>query len=741
MRGFFVVIVIALFLKPEASNAVTLRAGEHGSFTRITAQIGTGTDWSVTDVIDGIAVDFGKTAGRISLDRVFDRIDRSRVKDIKLTSSEGSIIIKLNCRCGHRVLLDENGLLIVDISENFFSDLTLRRPLESRLSDALPGFQVPSMMVRQSEVRKSLQEFWDASEFFGYPSEDEMHSGNLFRDMEGSAELSQQDSMFLRSLINSIGDSAKQGILVAKDISEQIDNEIVTEQNFDHSSIYNPHRSLTFAGVSAVWDENSEKCPEPEVLDIASWGYSTGFSEGIAELYSRLSIEFDKENSDVLLKIIRHFLHYGFGAEALAILDVEGDRLLEDEFLILQSIAEIIEERPTTFFLEDQIAVSCSGLATLWSVLSGDLESGYPNIDSEGLILAFDGLPPHLKKLFLTRLAINLVKYGHDQAASDLLDIARQSSIYNVDEIDWIKEFLSLNNSATAESLHVLSQIATSPEGTRALALGGTVDALVPDNSSFGNYDSEVVGSYYFEFRDSTVEPTFARAYVVSLLYSDHFLEAAQEIGKESSSLSASLREELAEILLDRAISRLPDHEFLIFASMMPKQILNERLENLMAQHILSLGFPDLAISFIEGVATLNAGEDRRILRARALLDLEKFAEASAQLLGLSGPEVDEIRRQIIQSESNVNFEEALNDQLSRENSPSVTTFTDNSLEIERDFDRSLSNVPDDGIDDVQQRGANLSQPGALSVADQLIFSSEETRKAIAEMISRVPEN
>jgi hypothetical protein len=181
------------------------------------------------------------------------------------------------------------------------------------------------------------------------------------------------------------------------------------------------------------WQERMERnaanrsersCLPRSEFDVVRWSDDRSFDEQLSELRLSLYGEFDEPDHAVLKKMLRLYLRYGFGAEAVALAREFSDvrpniGLLNDMALTLEG-GEVSEEG---ILSEMQY---CHALATMWRVASGlPLEEGEFDL-LEDVSAEFSDMPIDLRRMLGPLIVENLLAYDQtDWSAKFLILIER----------------------------------------------------------------------------------------------------------------------------------------------------------------------------------------------------------------------------------------------------------------------------------------------------------------------------
>ena len=175
-------------------------------------------------------------------------------------------------------------------------------------------------------------------------------------------------------------------------------------------------------------------------------------------------------------------------------------------------------------------------------------------------------------------------------------------------------------------------------------ALVKMVDADIQRGTDITIETHDLVESYAFQFRDTDVGRELTRVSILAKASLGDFAKAFSAIrAAENEPYAAKTMLQITEVL-----SRIPDDfTFMRHAlnlTSVERASLTSDLQNNLAERLLELGFPSQAADFVKAGASEDADRKRRIIRAKIALAENLPRRAEADLLGLSGADVDAIR-------------------------------------------------------------------------------------------------
>ncbi len=431
MKYLVLTILACFWAATIRAQPVAVTSGEHDGFTRLVLEMDPALDWVLEDrtgiarfIVRGRPVEF-------DLSTAFDRIARTRLDRLVQNRSENGSELKLQlaCPCNVKAFPYLDRYIVLDIRDPDIprpplavdvpsrpAPISPPLPIErhSSLSPKAPApFQSPE---RPTEIPESGPENRDS-----FPPVPSVDIAGEFTDIvdEARTQLLEQLTMASETGMVDLTGSA--------DLEVQTETQTEPAQNvkgiapappapentiqFSVSSIYDRDRR-----ISAISEnQGMQDCPDKTRLDIASWGGNASFADTLARLRGDLVLEFDRTDPEVAARIVRLYIRYGFGREALAYL-ADYAEVIPDAALLAEA-ANIVEGReiPPDGILSR--AVGCSGLAGLWAVVGTQDTSRITGDSATSIVAALAELPADLRSIFGPRLYSVLVSAGLPELA------------------------------------------------------------------------------------------------------------------------------------------------------------------------------------------------------------------------------------------------------------------------------------------------------------------------------------
>lgn len=735
------------------AQTLLLRSGDHGNFTRLAAELPQGTEWQVDATASGLSVFLSGPLREIDTDSVFRRISRNRVADIKVAPDGTGLEIMLGCDCGFRSYVEGGSLLVIDIGESIprqarmasfgFARATGQARVAAQRTFELPLFGEDRIDPLQLQFGLFGGDLFDPSNL---PAASDMSSQHTLEKLElqtNVRKLDEAEAMLLAQM----GLATEQGLLTPVDPMAHFPTS-AAENAFPGMSSPNFRMRLATEPETRIETGDMQTgdatfCPERDAMDLQNWGNPVGFSTGLSTWRQKLMLEFDRIDSPAVLGLSRHYLHYGFGQEAAATLALlpQTDPQVE----ILTSMARIIDLGHDPQHGPMSQMFECGGPSALWSVLSVENIPPAIELNTADLRLAFESLPRHLKQHLGPKLATRLSSAGDDETADVILSSVSLSGDDTSPALEFARAQFSLrrgDGDSVQDALNSVLETSTelSPE-----ALAAIVDTAVSADQAIDDEKVDLVAAYLFENRQSAIAGDLERALVLALAHSGQFAEAFDRLAMMEANSGAPPGNDTRLAVMSRLVNHASDIEFLAETLASTSEGLPPALGNSVAKRLLTLGFAEMALAYLPEAAEGPDGRERRIMRAKAALAMDEPVTAEAELLGLSGEDIDVLRADARRRQGN--YADALRDLVEPTSleqrrdsfSPGGDVPSPSVSDDDLPFD-ATGLIPDQGADSstVSSDPSEPTQPGMLQQAESLIADSGETRSMLQNLLTRL---
>ncbi len=160
-------------------------------------------------------------------------------------------------------------------------------------------------------------------------------------------------------------------------------------------------------------------CPDEAALDLKRIVGLTGFREGLAPLRVDVYDEMKQINPAAVRMLARHFIAFGLGAEARAVIEAfETDGAPERLILDMAAVLEGERDKPEERLL---LKPGCGPRAAVWAAMvAAEARDGTVRERFESAREAVFDVPGPLRKILVARIALGLMDEGDRESAMRL---------------------------------------------------------------------------------------------------------------------------------------------------------------------------------------------------------------------------------------------------------------------------------------------------------------------------------
>ncbi len=640
MRAFaFILMLLPVIVRAETAS---IRTGWHPTFTRIVVAIPQGSDWQLGRVQEGFAlrvdgVDDFDTAG------FFSRLPNDRIQGAD--GSNGFLSLDLSCNCHATAFLWKPDRLVVDVRDG---NAAPDNPFESALKMSAQGSrernsppQVVLDLLPRPETRVTLQDL-----------------SPLTNVAEAKPDLRDIEAQIIQSLTR----AADQGLLELSDnlpasppaaieeASEPEPEESVADVPRQESEAEPTVRSgvrafssadlgIDLAAILTEYNAQSIDCWPDNYVQVDSWAGGDDFSEDISLHRSRIYGEFDRIDHDAVTDLARTFIYYGFGREALQALEIDTEKTAEREAIVV--LAYIIDDDAAG---RQQLStqIECEGLIAVWALLSNPVADLKGHPDPDRLVRQFKTLPEHLRTHLTPRFAERLVALGEVDSAENLLSggpVDAEPSVENI----VVSAEISTTRGELEDAQDALQDLAENNSRLTPEALIKLIDLQMAQKQPVDPAMMALLETKRFEYRSRPIDGDLADVEVRARIYENQFMKALDTLRLGSANSDTFPKDSLSDLLAERVTETADDMTFLTYAFEGEATEISPRQGNLVAQRLLTLGFPDRASEVLASAASGEDMRERRYLRAMAAVAIDDFDKAKTILSGITSERANTI--------------------------------------------------------------------------------------------------
>ncbi len=584
-----------LFLaSPALAIPVEVTSGEHDGFTRIVLNFGAQTDWEFGRTVDGYRFRPIGKSGEYNLRPVFDKIGKSRLAAISANAETSELDIGFACAC-HAIPFEfRPGIIVIDLRDgappkgSSFEE-PLDAPSAQPTNDPLASLEPTAEPFSPEPAGFSAGTTYNWLDRFTTPSEAPRMAQNETLAPQPSTK---PDLQPLREqLLRQLSRGASEGVI---DLAlPENDGPIPPKAEVEAARV----ALGAMKGVETKTPRSPEKpmgaegaeCLPSAALNIMDWGGEGATNELLAQDMLGMVGEFDAPIPDGVTKAAQTRLFLGFGAEARLVLQAfPASAEYENALLALSHIIDG-EDDPTQAF-EGQ--GDCNTAAALWAVLSDEKITQSSQVATESVILAFSGLPEHLRRLIGPVLVDRMLELGDEATASTVRNMVLRATDTPSTEIAVMQAEVDLAKGDAAAAEAHLDVVEPSATISSAQALITRVKARIAQDLPVDETTLSALAALQYEMQDTDIGSEIATAMIYAEAAAGHYAAAFEH--------SQDLPNERAVIW--RLMSKLADDSALLSFAIPPPTLpisgLTSETATTIAQRVLGLGLADAALEW-----------------------------------------------------------------------------------------------------------------------------------------------
>jgi hypothetical protein len=584
-----IVVIFMLLWQPVFAQTVRVLSGEHATFTRLAMVMPGLQSWSLAKTDAGY--DLRVEPSRMGFDTrgVFDLVPRTRLADLAAVTSGGVLSLVLGCDCHAVATQVRPGVVAIDIFDGpaplvFASEQAARENLT--IFELLPD--APSFRPRPRPGRKMdpaipdflRQGLWRSR---GLPAEFVEGLG-----VAAGPEADLADNPFAAALLKALSRATLAGALEpAPSLGSLPSRPLAAE-----SAIASQQMQIRLASGRIVFNSpESEACPDDALFDVVAWTDARPFTIQLAEFRAGLIQEFDRPDTDTVLRLSRFYLASGFGVEATnAIKELAPDI---PEGLIIADIANILDDQQEPSAMLHGFR-ACDGRVALWAIMALPEPTQSERIEIQAVVRTFSELPLHLRKELGPRLVETLFAINESGAAQQIRSALGRASGSEGPELAIMTARIAIDAGHEAEAEALLAQTGQSTGPLAPVALIELVDFMFSRGLALDEQTLVLLESHANEGRRTRLGPELNEALAKAVFLSGDLGRAFALAGQNNLSLH--------EALLDALATTGSTGDVLQYGAPLAPALLAQLANSTrmaMADRFLGLGFPDLAQGWI----------------------------------------------------------------------------------------------------------------------------------------------
>lgn len=657
--------VVSLILglsQSVASQTVTVRSGEHQTFSRLTISLPSGMVWSAEGTNSGYRLRLDGEIDGFDLSQVFERIPRDRITDVVLSDQSGGLEIVIGCDCHMTGVLYRPDLLVLDVVDGPAPAFLLGAALIPRSGGVTPALpDTPPVTLAELSPGPILPLFVDP------PAPTTLLPGDGFATAPARSDALVATE---RAILESFARAASQGVFdfpaitvpsaaganapappLASGLSPVTDPMDGMPIPQDPDAANRPGLILR-TGIARGEDEVmspeeiAASCAPVGRLDTAAWVDERGFHDQIGAGRLALTTETGQVVSEAVLDQARRYVAFGFGVEAsevLTLLSTDESPEMSNEIRTLLVLARIVDgsAAPASSIAR---AIGCGPDAAIWATLARDTLGGTDDAERDAALVGFRNMPASLRGHLGLRLATLFSDAGEALVADQIMAAARGQVTGGGLDADLTQAAIDGAARGPEAEIAQLDAIAERNPRLEPETLVRLMDLTTEAGRATDPAVLDLAEALRFEVRGTEQEGILAAAEARALIAAGDIRGALSLIDATADILGEGHFDALFVAAYASLTDSADDETFLDLALKTPPSALPALLQNDIAARLLALGFPDLARSFVARPAAQEAMRERRYLRAAAAAALGDVSGTELALEGMTDPRAQELR-------------------------------------------------------------------------------------------------
>lgn len=700
-----------------AADIVTILSGEHDGYTRLVFNISPNDTWEIRVEGDAVSLVLPETNLTFDASKVFSRIGKDRLISTTSTYEEGTSVfmMELGCDCEVKASPYQEVHIIVDIFDPEIlviqQDLAPENPTHitpqlGRVSIAgslfLPPNAITSATPRapgfyESESDTSLVNIGEKGGVTTQlaPSHDEPavnlppDSVDIMEEITSESELTEAVENARMKLLEQLTMAAEQGLLefsepitlieeAAKDIPEPA---IVLEDSSIETIVPLDDKQIIISSVyerDADWYRRQQmgsdiNCLPHETIDIAAWGSGADFPSEIANIRAGMLQEFDLADTEKVKQLIRLYIRYGFGVEALSYLEEYRSEIPENVALArmaaIMSSEDLDEDRPTIFH------ITCDGAEAMWGLLDVNHSQSEMLFDSRSVVMVFSELPVDIRRVLGPQLVRALIDMHLIEVAEEVSNILERAPGEHGAAHSLTKAEIAHDQSGIASAVDLYAEVVSTSSEESVSALIVLANLAIERESPVSEGMVFELGAAANMYR-GTREGLELRQLEAGLLAQKGDVKQAlrllvKEVEKDPENaayLHAVILELLRSVPHDKQMDELYPELIIEFGHFIPTDRKGDDLRIYISRELVEIGMPNMALDYLQPTVGRKI-TDGLLVAARANL-LVSAPEVTLELLEFERG--DFARRYRIEAYLQLgNFDKALHE-LENVNNPEI---------------------------------------------------------------------
>lgn len=630
------------------SQEILVRSGEHVGFTRLVFNLPIGSEWVVSHVGRTVTIEILENGYFFDIIRVFDRIARDKIEEIRQESNR--IFLSLNCDCRVSAFLEQKKYLVVDIASSASNLLTLPLPVIGGVfvqKELLAPKRLPTISDLELLARADREKVSDLPK-----NELSIREKNTLLNTRNKL-VTEIDTATKRGLVNleAYGKSSTKEKKIMKIYKPVLPLNITIENSFNNSSLKEnlkiPKNVYVGKKVDNKYIQSIRiKCPASEIFNTNNWASKKSFNTQIGTIRQHLFEEFNQLDSTVALNLAKIYLYFGFGAEARQILLLIVPSIQRDSLL---TIAAILENRNVNKASPVFSYIECQPHASLWAILAGETIPKHGSLNSGATIQALNEAPSHLRNVIAPVLSKRFLDFGDPEAAAAALRSIERLSSPIPSAAKLARANLLIDEGNPKAAMVALQDIVSEGSSESPKALANLIDLKFDAGEPIQQKTVELVAAYARENAATSLEAELRRVYALALARSLEFdksfsLANLLHSDQQDKVMSTLMSQLIAE--LTKAANDVVFIEHIFARAQQDIESLPDPDQLLLAERLHALGFNEAAQKILLRESSGPLAKAQNLLSASVALSLNQPMRARAALVGMIGADADKLKAQ-----------------------------------------------------------------------------------------------
>ncbi|OSP56801.1 hypothetical protein [Pseudoruegeria sp. SK021] len=674
-RLAFLLSFVVLASQAGAQNVVTVRSGEHETFSRLVLYYGAPVDWKLGRIAKGYGLEVLPVAPPYDLSGVFDFIPKSRILDAQVEA--GVVVLSVTCLCHAQAFEYKPGILVVDIKDGtappaspFETGLTALTSVDD-LTDEPSAF--PTLLPLGSVGSAAGEVTFPVI----FPGASRPGGAVLVPAQPRAVQAG-----FEAALAEQLGRAMSQGLataalpagpavsLTSRDDASSAPNVPAQESSEPGARIDLPPARMdpdqadhvemrTGIDLARAQAEGTLEHIDPQCLpasDFALWNTVSDIAPDkmLSQARANLIAAGDTPAPEAVIALTEAYAYLGFGAEARSVLAAYPQpgryaQVLADMALLLDH-----PKAGGSDFLQSQ--VSCNSAGALWGLLAWGETRPSTAVDEKAILRTASALPIHLRRLMGPLLSERLRELGRNDAAALVRDAVLR--IEKTPESTMAIEIAKAQpHGPDSETAKQLERAAAGNSETSAEAEAQLLREIARVGVPVPVEKRDRVTALIHQTKGTAAGLDLLAAYLDALAAAGQHEDALRYLTRFSGSDFANMHElsPMMDRLAMQVATDTDDGHFLILAAAYPPDALPFPLPlaatDAISNRLLRLGFSDLSRKFLPAeVQTQNRGmvavpdPARQIALAENALLNGRPVEALARVVQLETSDARAIR-------------------------------------------------------------------------------------------------